>query len=75
MEVQLFFYWSFEVLLLTWFPNSVVWHEVLHSKTCTTVADLILCAGCRCLPMITKFPQDFQFNQWTGHGLLVLESD
>lgn len=66
-----YFYWSLEVLLLTWVVNSVVWHGVLHPKTFTTVADLPLCAGCKGLAMIAKFPKDYQFNQWTGHGLLL----
>ena len=40
------FYWSIEVLLLTCVVNSVVWHDELHSKTCTVVAYLKLYAGC-----------------------------
>ena len=78
-EVQLWFYWSFEVLLVTWVANSMVWHEELLSKTCTTVAYLLLCAGCRGLAMFAKFTQDYQFNQsmvdWSWNGLLMLRGE
>ena len=80
-KVQLWFYWSFEVLLVTWVANSMVWHEELHSKTCKTVAYLLLCAGKESLSnSLVLAPEDWlcllnlrktinSLNQWlTGHG-------